>query len=41
MPRCFFDATNLNQYRGADGVFNNRNLSTRKSYGPLSSRLLQ
>ena len=32
---------NLNQYRGTVGVFNNRNLPTKKSYDVFSSRLLQ
>ena len=32
---------NLKQYRETVGVFNNRNLATRKSYDLFSSRLLQ
>ena len=32
---------NLNQYRGRVGVFNNRNLPTRKAYNIFSSRLLK
>ena len=32
---------NLKQYHGTAGVFNNRNLPTRKSYDVFSSTLLQ